>query len=201
MVLKFLKMDRTGAGGLLAVAFGLCLSFGPNVTEAANTDRFLKAKMAIAPPTAAKNLCTKYTWACSFSGQKKKLTPQDLKFVSNVNRRVNSQVREVTDLSQYKKVDYWTLPNSRRGDCEDFALLKKKELIGVGIAPERLLLATVLDRQGNSHAVLVFRADTGDYVLDNLNDQIKTWQATRYTFLRMQSPTNPGTWIGLLIKA
>ena len=107
----------------------------------------------------------------------------------------------MTDLAQYKKADFWTLPNSRGGDCEDFALLKKKELITAGIAPERLLLSTVLDRQGNSHAVLIFRADTGDYVLDNLNDQIKTWQSTHYTFLRMQSPTNPRTWVGLMVKA
>jgi predicted transglutaminase-like cysteine proteinase len=186
--------------GFLAVALRLCLSFDPNVAEAANADRFLEARMAVAPPSGAKKLCNKYRWACSFSGEKKNLTQQDLKFVANVNRRVNRQVREVTDLSQYGKADFWTLPNSRRGDCEDFALLKKKELIRRGIAPERLLLAIVLDRKRNSHAVLILRADAGDYVLDNLNDQIKTWQSTGYTFLSMQSPTNPGTWVALPSK-
>jgi predicted transglutaminase-like cysteine proteinase len=47
--------------------------------------------------------------------------------------------------------------------------------------------------------VLVLRTTTGDYVLDNLSSRIKTWQASRYTFLRMQNPANRSKWDVILL--
>lgn len=193
---------RNGAVGVLAaltlgVAFTLA---APTQGAAKPTERFLPVKMTIPAPSGARNLCGKYLWACSVSGVSDRLTQSDIDEVKRVNLRVNRQTRSIEDQSQYRKADYWTLPSRRGGDCEDFALLKKKQLIQVGIAPERLLIATVLDRNGNSHAVLVLRADTGDYVLDNLTNKIKSWQETRYMFLRMQSPDRANAWVGVLAK-
>ncbi|QJF51993.1 transglutaminase-like cysteine peptidase [Roseobacter ponti] len=195
------KLPRLAAG-LFALGLGLSLAVLPATdAHAGDGNSFLPAKMAIAAPTGARNLCGKYRWACSHSGTSGKVSQSDLRKVDQINRRVNRQIREVTDQSQYRKADYWTLPQSSRGDCEDFALLKKKELMRAGFAPQNLLLTTVLDRQGRSHAVLVVRTTAGDYVLDNLNDKVKPWKATRYTFLRMQNPRNPGAWVGVLTKA
>jgi predicted transglutaminase-like cysteine proteinase len=42
--------------------------------------------------------------------------------------------------------------------------------------------------------VLVLRLDEGDYVLDNLTNEILPWNATGYAFLRIQSPSAPGNW-------
>ncbi|WP_433989905.1 transglutaminase-like cysteine peptidase [Sulfitobacter sp. TBRI5] len=195
-----LRLPRV-ATGLFALSLGLTLAILPATgARSADESRFLPAKMAIAAPSGAHNLCGKYRWACSHSGTNSKVTQNDLRQVDQINRRVNRQIREVTDQSQYRKPDYWTLPKSRRGDCEDFALLKKKDLIGAGIAPQNLLLTTVLDRKGRSHAVLVVRTTAGDYVLDNLNDKVKPWKNTRYTFLRMQNPAKPNAWVGVLTK-
>lgn len=176
----------------------LFITFTPVAAQATKAGRFLPEKMEIAPPSGAQNLCAKYDWVCSTSRQNKRFTQNDSQLIKRINRRVNGETREITDQSQYKKADFWSLPTSRGGDCEDFALLKKKELVRAGISPERLLLATVLDRTRRSHAVLVLRTDTGDYVLDNLTNKIKSWQSTRYTFLRMQNPSAPGSWIGVL---
>ncbi|SPH18747.1 hypothetical protein DEA8626_02290 [Defluviimonas aquaemixtae] len=112
----------------------------------------------------------------------------------DVNRAVNRKVREVSDLRQYGNDDVWALPTAKGGDCEDFALLKKKELIQRGVAPQNLLIATVLDRRGGPHAVLVLRTSHGDFVLDNLDSRILSWRQTGYTFLRMQDPSNPRRW-------
>ncbi len=195
------KLPRIAAG-LFALGLGLSLAVLPATdAHAGDGNSFLPARMAIAAPTGARGLCGKYQWACSHSGTSSKVSQGDMRKVDQINRRVNRQIREVTDQSQYRKADYWTLPQSSRGDCEDFALLKKKELMRAGFAPQNLLLTTVLDRQGRSHAVLVVRTTAGDYVLDNLNDKVKPWKATRYTFLRMQNPKNPGAWVGVLTKA
>ena len=185
----------------VAVIIGFAATLTPTQAHATLDGRFLQAKMAIAAPSAAQQLCYKYDWACSTSrGTTAKLTQADVGVVHQINKSINRQIREVSDKSQYRKTDYWTLPSSRRGDCEDIALLKKKHLIKAGIAPERLLMATVLDRKRRGHAVLILRTNSGDYVLDNLTNKIKPWSATGYTFLRMQNPDAPRKWVGLMVR-
>jgi len=86
------------------------------------------------------------------------------------------------------------LPGPRGGDCEDFALAKKKRLIEAGVPAGAVLIATALDRRRKPHAVLVLRARAGDYVLDNLTDRMLLWHRTGYSFLRMQNPIAPWKW-------
>lgn len=42
--------------------------------------------------------------------------------------------------------------------------------------------------------MLVLRTEEGDFVLDNLNNRVKGWQETGYSFLRMQNPDAPHRW-------
>lgn len=158
---------------------------------------FLPATISISAPSGARNICRTYKWACADSTKSARLTKQNLELVRRVNKTVNSRTREISDKAQYRKAELWALPTRRGGDCEDFALLKKRELIRLGISPKRLLIATVLDRKRRSHAVLVLRSDGGDYVLDNLTNSILGWRNTRYTFLRMQNPDAPKSWVGV----
>ena len=46
--------------------------------------------------------------------------------------------------------------------------------------------------------MLVMRTDDGDFVLDNLTSRILPWQATGYTFLRIQNPARPSQWSAVL---
>lgn len=163
----------------------------------ASSQAFLPQRMHIKAPDGAEGLCHKYSWACSQVRKSGQLTKGDLKKVTLINKQVNRKTRAVDDKTQYRQTEYWALPSARGGDCEDFALLKKHELIQAGIAPNRLLIATVLDRRRGGHAVLVVRTDTGDVVLDNLTNRILPWTKTSYTFLRMQDPKAPNRWIGV----
>lgn len=149
------------------------------------------------PPSGAINLCSQYDWACAAKRSVKLSSQQELKVVNQVNRRVNESTREVTDQSQYKMRERWALPTPRGGDCEDFVLLKKRDLIHAGVDPSKLLIATVLDTRRTPHAVLVYRSAQGDLILDNLTNRIKPWTATRYLFLRMQDPKRPSQWVGV----
>ncbi len=168
------------------------------VSSPAVAGPFLAGKYSAPSPKAAQDICDRYHWACSYSGDVSSLSQQDLQVIKAVNQQINLRTRSVADRAQYSEVEHWALPTKRGGDCEDFALLKKRELIYRGIAPERLLIATVLDRQKNGHAVLVVRTDEGDVVLDNLTDRIKPWAETKYTFLLMQDPKSPSDWVGVL---
>jgi predicted transglutaminase-like cysteine proteinase len=133
--------------------------------------RFILSRSATPAPGGARNLCSSHSWACATSGNRAPLTRAQLQTVAATNRRINRTVRQITDRAQYGVEDYWALPTARGGDCEDFAMLKKLELMRAGIAPERLLIATVLDRRLVPHAVLVLRTDFGDFVLDNLTSR------------------------------
>ncbi len=159
---------------------------------------FIRASAPTSAPAAAQDLCTTYPWACARSGDRRPLSAAQLGTIVAVNLRVNRTTRSITDRAQYGVEDHWALPTRRGGDCEDFALLKKLELIRAGIAPERMLIATLLDRRRQPHAVLVVRTDHGDFVLDNLTNRILSWQKTDYTFLKIQDPDAPHRWRGIL---
>ena len=179
---------------LSALAVG-AMAIGSNAD--ASEGRFIKTVAASPPPTGAQQLCRQYSWACATKSSASMSHQREMQIIQRVNRHVNATTRSVTDQSQYRTTERWALPTSRGGDCEDFALLKKRDLIRAGIDPNKLLIATVLDTQRNAHAVLVYRSASGDLVLDNLTNQIKPWTATRYLFLRMQNPRKPSSWVGV----
>ena len=65
------------------------------------------------------------------------------------------------------------------------------------VTPESadLLITVVRKPDGEGHAVLTVRTQSGDFVLDNLNDEVKLWTETRYAFLKRQSSTDTGRWV------
>lgn len=180
------------AGVLLAGAVS------PALAVAIAPDAYIPSRMAVAAPAGATTLCVDLPWACSHSGTSAALTSRQVETAKAINRKINRSVTAVADEAQYRLPEVWALPTRQGGDCEDFALLKKQHLIAAGIAPEHLLIATVLDRRRDSHAVLVLRTSQGDYVLDNLTDDFLHWEQTGYTFLRMQNPDAPEGWIAAL---
>ena len=149
-------------------------------------------------PIGAETLCIDYFWACMDSQSPSFRV--DLRKIENINRKVNAGVKEISDIEQYGADEKWTLPIGNRGDCEDFAMLKKYMLIREGIPAENLLISTVLDTQNQGHAVLIFRTGDTDFVLDNLTNKIVPWYDTGYLFIRMQNPDLPSTWVSVISK-
>ncbi len=173
------------------------LVLGGAVTPGAATGHstaFAPKGEAVAAPKGARGLCAAHPWACAASETRSWNARALLTRARVVNARVNRAVTEISDKAQYGREEVWALPTARGGDCEDFALLKKRKLMTFGVEPARLMIATVLDRQGRSHAVLLLRTDEGDLVLDNLVDSILPWDKTGYTFLRVQDPEAPARW-------
>ncbi len=190
-------MTKIGRASVLSV---IALAFNVLTTQGGLASSYLPNRGHASVPQAAASLCSDYSWACSRSGKRMPVSGEGLRHAKTVSRLVNHSTPSISDDRQYRVEDFWTLPSQRGGDCEDLALLKKQHLISRGIAPERLLLTTVLDRRGGPHAVLVFRTDTGDFVIDNLTDAVRPWDRTGYTFLRMQDPSTPSRWIHVNTK-
>ena len=122
---------------------------------------------------------------------------QRLRELDEVNRRVNKSVAPETDLDHYGVNEYWTLPTDGKGDCEDYALMKRHELLKLGWPPSALLITVVSDERGEGHAVLTARTSAGDFILDNKIDEVRLWNRAPYRFLVRQSSLNPWAWVDL----
>ncbi len=176
------------------LAFGLHLVA---ISSEAAEMGFLPTTTASPPPSGAKQLCLRYYWACISKQSVPLPGDEELQIIKQINRKINISTRTISDQSQYKTTEFWALPTSLGGDCEDIALLKKRDMIAAGVNPGKLLLATVLDSNRNAHAVLIYRSSQGDLVLDNLTNRVKHWSATRYFFLRLQDPEQPRNWVAV----
>lgn len=194
------RMPSLQGGSLpaLLLACLMVLLMASHLSANTGGTAYIKAKKVIAAPEGFAGLCDRYIWACARGGATAQSAGDELQLAGLVNRTVNRSTREISDRRQYGSEEIWALPTIRGGDCEDFALLKKMELIRRGFAPDRLLIATVLDRKKESHAVLVLRTDRGDLVLDNARNQILPWWKTGYSFLRMQNPAAPDEWSAIM---
>lgn len=124
------------------------------------------------------------------------LTEDRWKEILRINYQVNSTITPATDMEIYGVEERWAYPNTA-GDCEDYALLKRKLLIEAGISPSDLLMTVVLQANGEGHAVLTIRSDRGDFILDNMRNKVMLWADTEYTYLKRQAVNNPARWVKL----
>lgn len=149
-------------------------------------------------PEGFQGVCGRYPWACSSQDGQVSSQKALVSLARSVNSSVNRAIQPATDRDLYGVDDYWTVPTTA-GDCEDYALLKKKRLHEAGVPGNRLMLATAFTPRLEHHVVLIVRSDEGDLVLDNLSGAVKPWQATGYTFLKMQDPASKGQWRSILL--
>ena len=114
------------------------------------------------------------------------LTEQRWNEMRTVNTSVNRAIAPEANLRGVA-FEQW-LVSPRSGDCNDYAVTKRHELLALGWPSHSLLLAEV-------RAVPIFlRLKEGDFVLDNMNANIRPWSRARYRWVRMQSPMNPKYW-------
>jgi predicted transglutaminase-like cysteine proteinase len=125
------------------------------------------------------------------------LTDATWKEITKVNMLVNSSVKAMSDYDHYGKDEVWAYPDDGYGDCEDYVLEKRRRLSHQGFSLADLLITVVRKPDGEGHAVLTVRTDAGDFILDNLNDTVKPWEATGYRYLKRQSTTHTGRWVSI----
>lgn len=117
-----------------------------------------------------------------------------------VNNALNTGITPETDEQLYRTAEFWTYPNGY-GDCEDYALAKRRTLIEDGWPPSTLLLAVARQQNGEGHAVLMVRTDRGDLILDNQDALVRLWTDTPYQYLKRQSQADAGKWVDIYDSA
>ena len=127
-----------------------------------------------------------------------RLTKASWSQLNHVNRQVNGAIEPITNLAHWgTTLDHWDYPVDGKGDCKVYALYKRKLLIDAGFPRQALLMTVVRDLEGEGHAILTVKTDRGEFVLDNLTDDIRPWDATGYTYLKRQAQDDPNVWLDL----
>jgi predicted transglutaminase-like cysteine proteinase len=151
------------------------------------------------PPIGFVKFCAANPGECKTVGRRVKrveVSPEIWNTLFTLNAKVNAEIAPISDDELYGVPEYWTYPVSA-GDCEDYLLLKKRNLEKLGFDSGALLITVVLDEKNEGHAVLTIATSDGDYVLDNRRNDILLWKDTGYTFLKRQSQQDPRTWVAL----
>jgi len=114
-----------------------------------------------------------------------------------VNNAVNGAVAPRTDMEIWGVEERWSYPVNGMGDCEDYALEKRRRLHARGVPLGNLMVTVVRQPNGDGHAVLTVRTSLGDFILDNLEPRILPWHETEYQYLKRQSTQHAGVWVAI----
>ncbi|HLH49350.1 MAG TPA: transglutaminase-like cysteine peptidase [Roseiarcus sp.] len=131
-----------------------------------------------------------------------KLTGATWAKLDHINRMVNQAITPVTNLEHWgTMLDHWDYPLDGKGDCKVYALYKRKLLIDMGFPRQALLMTIVRDLDGEGHTILTVKTNRGEFVLDNLSDEIRAWDATGYRYIKRQSQEDPNVWVAVSANA
>ena len=109
-----------------------------------------------------------------------------------VNAQVNENTTYCTDMAAYAKPDFWDEANGS-GDCEDYALAKRKLLRQMGYG-DFCHLTLCYTPNGEYHACLVVETDQGHFVLCNRMPHPTKKQDTFYKWDKWEKS---GQWYSL----
>lgn len=162
--------------------------------------QYIKFDATTLPPMAFTMFCLRYENECRphrrvFRGGRLRLTPQRWTELNQVNRQVNLAIRPEPNLEGLTGEKWLLHPAS--GDCNDYAVTKRHDLIAKGFPARSVLLSEVMVPSGEHHLVVVVRTFSGDLVLDSLTRHILPWSKKPYRWVRIQTPENPNYWASL----
>jgi predicted transglutaminase-like cysteine proteinase len=193
---------RIAFAATAAALFGVAFA---NMVEASEPVAPIASYAAVGRSTSVPygwvDFCGRRPEECSLG----KLNPVDVRLnkktwaaLQRVNKRANDAIEPITNLQHWgTMVDHWDYPTDGKGDCKVYALYKRKLLIEQGFPRQALLMTIVRDLEGEGHAILTVKTDHGEFVLDNLSDEIRPWDATGYSYVKRQSQEDPNVWLDL----
>jgi predicted transglutaminase-like cysteine proteinase len=128
------------------------------------------------------------------------LDAETSELLKHINHSVNLSI--IPTIKDYgtNLGDGWTIAPDT-GDCNDYAVTKRHELLESGLPSKALRLSVVKTPSGIGHLVLVVVPTKGDVVMDNLTEVIRPWQSTDYHWLKIQSATDSKFWYEVKVPA
>ncbi|HMK67249.1 MAG TPA: transglutaminase-like cysteine peptidase, partial [Stellaceae bacterium] len=120
------------------------------------------------------------------------LSPDRMLDLAEVQALVNARVHP-RENSRHE----WEFASDGYGDCNTYALEKRRELIARGWPKTALLLASAVTETGEGHLVLIARTSRGDLVLDNRLSPVVDWTRLPYRWVSRQNEQRLTIWVGI----
>jgi predicted transglutaminase-like cysteine proteinase len=182
----------------VTAALVVALNFASGNASAGSSQFYLGDN--VLAPVAHTIFCTKYPRDCSRSGASLTyftVDPVDLyRQLDAVNREVNAAIEPAP--ANADKSRGWELFPSQ-GDCNDYVVSKRHELLKRGWPSSALQLAEIIiPETGEHHLVLVANARGNSFILDNLKfTPVPLAESFDYHWVRIESSLDPGFWISM----
>jgi predicted transglutaminase-like cysteine proteinase len=150
------------------------------------------------PPGGFLGFCAKHLSECLSKSQEPsvlELTDARRRTLEDVQATINAAIKPREDPAHV-----WDYSTDGTGDCNKYALTKRRELVAQGFPRDTLLLATATTERDEGHLVLVVRTDHGDLVLDNRVSRVVDWSVLPYHWISVQSQQSAVRWVSILSR-
>jgi len=198
-MIKLCRKVAACLAGMAAVTVALSVC-GANSAEDARALYASVGDHMRTPPIGWVQFCETYKTECDT----KPLPARDVVLnstawvdLNRVNDWANHNIKPMTDMDHYGMIQWWRYPDDGAGACHSYALLKRRLLIQAGWPRQALLVTIVREANGEGHAVLTVKTNRGEFILDNLTDEILLWSQTPYRYYKRQSQEDPNVWVWL----
>lgn len=193
-------MLRIARAGVVYSALAIFLCFGAAGAASAAELYVTVGERTEKAPIGWTQFCRTYAGECDTQA----LEPRDVVLsekawaeLRRVNSWANRNITPMTDTEHYGMIQWWRYPDDGAGACHSYALLKRRMLMQAGWPRQALLMTIVREADGAGHAVLTVRTDRGEFILDNLTDDVLLWSKTPYRYYKRQSQGDPNVWVWL----
>lgn len=196
--LSMLCIVRSGMKIIAAASIGIA-ALVVSFSAQAGTGAYMQTGKLTSQPIGHYDFCKREAAECNIVSRDTRplsLNNSNWQLIQTVNLSANERIKPMTDMEIYGVEEYWAYPTTV-GDCEDYVLLKQRDLAKAGIPMTDMLITVVRKPDGEGHAVLTIRTDRGDFVLDNLTDEVMRWDETDYTYLKRQAANHTGRWVSI----
>jgi predicted transglutaminase-like cysteine proteinase len=146
--------------------------------------------------------CLRYPADCRSNAtedERIELTGENSELLDRVNRDVNAAIAPEEKGYGKNLREAWTIAPFW-GDCNDYAVTKRHELLRSGLPAKALRLAVVRTKSGDGHLVLLVATTKGDLMLDNLTDAVLPWQSADYQWIKIQSASDARSWYNVRVS-
>ncbi|MFA6968815.1 transglutaminase-like cysteine peptidase [Bosea sp. (in: a-proteobacteria)] len=183
------------AAAMVLVAAGLAGACASRPTDSAVDSRPVVQRASLDPtrlelaPLDYTRFCLRHAADCELGVPDAviEMTPELEAAIEQINRGVNQRIRSV------KATTDWRI-DPESGNCNDYVVTKRHELLALGLPASALLIAVARTPAGEGHLLLLVRSDRGDLVLDNLSPEIRRRAETRYAWIKRQSARDASLW-------
>jgi predicted transglutaminase-like cysteine proteinase len=167
----------------------------PEATDSKRLLSIVEASPTLAPFQHVR-FCLRYPSDCTSSSPaaaRVELDQPTMDLLKRVNHDVNLSIAPMVKSYGSDLEAGWTIAPGT-GDCNDYAVTKRHDLLERGLPSAALRLSVITTASGVGHLVLVVSTTKGDIVMDNLTDSIRPWQFTEYHWIKIQSAKDPRFW-------